>query len=419
MNAASASSASIWQNAEFRSYMAATGFTQFAFSMQQLLTNWIFIGTLNVSAQRVGLAQAMIGLPGLVLMLWGGANADRVDGRGMLIRLYLVMALPSLALAALFQFGQVSFWLVTAWALAIAVGNSLASPALQAMLNRICGAQVQQGVTASTAIGFLVQICGLALAGQVQFLHPTTILGVQALFVVAGSYTIARLAIVPAAAIAPGPALSTLANIRQGLIAVARDHIILHVMVLNFASMLFNAGAFFMVFPFMILKTYQGDAHFLAVMMVVFFGGATVSNLVLLRFMPLLRLGRLFLLMQLSRVVILLALWTQPGPIVLSLFTFLWGVNMGVTSTMCRAIVQERAEPAFRGRVLSVLNVGFLGAQPFAALMLGAVIAAVGPMNALLPGVVASVLIFGYGVLKTEVWRYESAGAQVPGSAAA
>ena len=68
---------------------------------------------------------------------------------------------------------------------------------------------------------------------------------------------------------------------------------------------------------------------------------------------------------------------------------------------------------------LSVLNVGFLGAQPFAALMLGAVIAAVGPMNALLPGVVASVLIFGYGVLKTEVWRYESAGAQVPGSAAA
>ena len=171
------------------------------------------------------------------------------------------------------------------------------------------------------------------------------------------------------------------------------------------------AGAFAMVFPFIILKTYHGDAHLLAVMMVVFFSGATVSNFALLRFMPMLRMGRLFLIMQLSRIVILLALWSQPNAIVLALFTFIWGVNMGVTSTTCRAIVQERAEPAYRGRVLSVLNIGFLGAQPFAALILGWVIALVGPMNALLPGVAVSVLIFAFGTLRTRVWRYESASA--------
>ena len=410
---AAAPTTSIWQNSEFRSYMAATGFTQFAFSMQQLLTNWMFIGTLNVSAQRVGLAQAMIGLPGLVLMLWGGANADRVDGRGLLIRVYALLALPSLVLAALNPLGHVNFWTVTIWALAIAVGNSLASPALQAMLNRICGAQVQQGVTTSTAIGFLVQVCGMVLAGQIQTLHAPAILCVQSAFVLVGSYMIARLAVAPPLPVAPGPNESTLANIKDGLIFVVRDHILANVMLLNFASMLFNAGAFSMVFPFIILKAYHGDAHFLAVMMVVFFGGATVSNVVLLRFMPLLRLGRLFLLLQLSRVVILLALWSQPGPYVLALFTFLWGVNMGVTSTMCRTIVQERAEAGYRGRVLSVLNIGFMGAQPFAALLLGGVVAGVGPMNALLPGAVASVLIFGYGVWRTRVWEYESPSAQV------
>ena len=424
MNTSIGPSASIWQNPEFRSYMAATGFTQFAFSMQQLLTNWMFIDTLNTSAERVGLAQAMIGLPGLVLMLWGGANADRVDGRGLLIRLYVVMALPSVVLAVLYQLGYIHFWVITLWALAIAVGNSLASPALQAMLNRICGTQVQQGVTTSTAIGFLVQICGLILAGQIQTLHAPTVLLVQAAFVLIGSYMITRLAILPTAS-GVGPttphvgqrpsasarALATLANIKEGLVVVARDDIILHVMLLNFASMLFNAGAFAIVFPFIILKTYHGDAHFLAVMMVVFFSGATVSNFALLRFLPILRMGRLFLIMQLTRIVILLALWSQPNAWVLALFTFIWGINMGITSTTCRAIVQERAEPAYRGRVLSVLNIGFLGAQPFAAVILGSVIAAVGPMNALLPGVAVSAVIFAYGTLRTRVWRYESASA--------
>jgi hypothetical protein len=81
---------------------------------------------------------------------------------------------------------------------------------------------------------------------------------------------------------------------------------------------------------------------------------------------------------------------------------------MGITSTTSRAIVQESAAPEFRGRVMSVLNLGFLGAAPFAALMLGSVVEWVGPVHALLPGVVASVVIFAYGALATPIWAHES-----------
>ena len=401
-------SPSLWADAEFRAYMWATAFSTLAFSMQQLLTNVLFIDQLNASASEVGLAQAVIGLPGLLLMLWGGANADRVDGRALLIRVYALMALPSLLLAAAGYLGALQFWTVMLWALLVSAGNSVSSPALQAMLNRICGEQVQQGVTTVTIIGFLVQMCGLMLAGQIDTLGSARVLLLQAVLILIGAATVTRLTPAPIAVRPGSESVSTLTNIGAGLAAVWRDRIVTNLMALNFLSMLFNAGAFAIVFPFLILKAYHGEPHFLAVMMVVFFGGATASNFLLLQFMPIQRLGRLFLLMQLTRIIVLLGLWSQPGPVLLAVFTFLWGVNMGITSTTARAIVQERAEPEFRGRVMSVLNMGFLGAAPFAALMLGAFVEWVGPVDALLPGVLASIVIFGYGVTTTGIWQAES-----------
>ena len=57
-------------------------------AMQQLLITWLLVGILMLPATQVGAIQALIGLPGIVLMLWGGAVADRTDPRGVLIQVY-------------------------------------------------------------------------------------------------------------------------------------------------------------------------------------------------------------------------------------------------------------------------------------------------------------------------------------------
>jgi Transmembrane secretion effector len=399
----------LWRRPQFRAYMAATACTTFGYSMQQLLINVLLIDRLDASAAQVGIAQAVIGLPGLALMLWGGANADRLDGRALLIRTYAAMAMPSLLLAVASYAGVLQFWAVVAWALAIAVCNSVASPALQAMLNRICSPLIQQGVTVSTIIGFVVQACGLMLAGLVETLGATSVLTLQALVVLTGSFMVTRLSPAPAPAIAQsGERPSTLGNIRDGLLVVWDDRILRDLMSLNFLSTLFNAGAFTIVLPFLVLKAHAGEAYLLAVTMAVFYGGAMASSFLLLQFMPIRQLGRLFLLMQLSRALILVGLWLQLGAIGLTCFTFLWGVNMGVTNTTLRAIVQERANPAFRGRVLSVLNLGQLGAIPIAALTLGAFVQLAGAVPALLPGVLASAAIFVWGRQATGIWNHRS-----------
>jgi MFS family permease len=133
-----------------------------------------------------------------------------------------------------------------------------------------------------------------------------------------------------------------------------------------------------------------------------------VSNLLMLRFMPIKRPGRIFLMMQLSRVVIIGLLFIRPDWWLLALVMLAWGLNMGMTTTLARTIVQESAAPAFRARILSVYSLGLLGSAPIGALLLGTIVEAFGTLNALLPAMFVSVALFLYGTLGTGIWSYRS-----------
>ena len=103
-------------------------------------------------------------------------------------------------------------------------------------------------------------------------------------------------------------------GIVQGLQATFKSKVIFDVLTINFVSSIFNAGSFFTVFPFIVKWVYDGDAFTLSWLMAVFFSGAALSNFLLMRFMPLVRPGRLFLLMQLSRIVVLYLIYLHNRP---------------------------------------------------------------------------------------------------------
>jgi MFS family permease len=128
----------------------------------------------------------------------------------------------------------------------------------------------------------------------------------------------------------------------------------------------------------------------------------------MMRFMPLERPGRIFLLMQLSRMFILGIMWLQPALWVFAIAAVLWGINMGVTLTLARTIVQESAKEEFRGRIMSVFTLGLLGSAPIGAIVLGFMIEAFGTLNALLPAMLLSLCLFLYGVIFSRVYHYKS-----------
>ncbi len=377
-----------------------------AFAMQQLLISWLLIGVLHLAADDVGLLQALMGLPGIFLMLWGGASADRVDPRGILLRCYALAPLLPLFLIVTNAMGALAVWSVALWGLGMSICMSFTQPAQQAILNRVAGKQVQRAVSAATAVGFLVQITGLMLAGQMDNIGLTAVLIVQG-----ACFALGALAVRKIAQIEIPPATdkkSALQTITAGLRAIYEHKVIYHVLGINFVSSIFNAGAFVTVFPFIIKRVYEGDAFLLGAMMAVFFAGATVSNLLIYKIMPLARPGRLFLLMQLTRMVILFLFWIQPAWWLLIVATIAWGINMGFTTTLARTVVQESAAPEFLGRIMSVFTLGMMGSAPIGALVLGNIIEIFGTLNALLPAIVVSLGLCLFGIFFTGVWRYQS-----------
>jgi len=321
---------------------------------------------------------------------------------------YAVSPLLPLFLLAVDQVNALSVWTVALWGVGMGVVTSFSTPALQAVLNRVSGTALQRGVSASTAVGFLVQIAGLMLAGQMEAVGLSNVLLIQAVCLAIGALAIRRISPVPPQEV---PKMSALATIAAGLRATLANRVVFQILTINFASSIFNAGAFMTVFPFIIKRVYDGDAVLLAMMMAVFYAGAAFSNMVMYRFMPFAQPGRLFLLMQLSRIVILYLLWIEPSWWLLVVATVGWGVNMGFTTTLARTIVQESAEPAYRGRILSVFTLGMMGSAPIGAIVLGLVIEAFGTLNALLPAMCVSLALFVYGGLATGVWGYRSPGA--------
>jgi len=117
--------------------------------------------------------------------------------------------------------------------------------------------------------------------------------------------------------------------------------------------------------PFIISRIYAGDALLLANITVVFYFGSLIANFGLLKFMPLSRPGQVYLILQLSRVLVLYLIWYEPSMTWLWIAAAFWGFNMGVTNTMSRVMIQEIAEPAFRARLMSVFTLGLMSASPY------------------------------------------------------
>jgi predicted MFS family arabinose efflux permease len=381
-----------------------------AFAMQYLLLSWLLIGVLELPADQVGLIQALVGIPGIFLMLWGGASADRRDPRALLIQVYLVAPLFPLFLIAMNEMDRIDVWTVSLWGVGMSVITSFSAPAQQAILNRVSGDQVQRGVSAATAVGFLVQMTGLSLAGQIDNVGLSAVLVIQGACLMVGAAAVRRISPVPPPD--SGGGASAVATVVAGLKATLSNRVVFHILLINFISSIFNAGAFMTVFPFIIKRVYDGDAVLLAIMMTVFYAGATFSNLVMYRLMPFSQPGRLFLVMQLSRIAILVLLWIEPSWWLLVIATVAWGVNMGFTQTLARSIVQESAEAAYRGRILSVFALGMLGSAPIGAVVLGWMIEAVGTLNALIPAMAVSLALFAFGSLFSSVWQYRSPGTE-------
>ncbi len=385
------------------------------FGLQMVLFPYLTANVLQQDARALGIAQMSLSAPSLALLLFGGALAERADGRRLLITLHVLAALPPLALAGVVASGALMFWMLPVYGLVMGSIGAFMMPARDAILTAVVqrrveagsGMTMQQGVALAAIAQFAAQVAGLLAGGLASTLGPDKLIAVQGIVMglgAAAALWLQRGRPVPASG-APAGVRGALAAVADGLRIVRADPALLSMVLTMFAVGIFIIGSFLVVLPILARDSYAGGASTLTLIFVAFWGGAFVSSVVLSRLKAARWPGRTLLIAQFLGAGCILAIFIKPPFHVFLAVVVAWGLLAGVAMTMSRSIVQERAPKSHIARVLSIYQLGFMGGAPIGALVMGVCTRAFGPHHAALVPAIGMMVLVLFNIVATPIWR--------------
>jgi MFS family permease len=360
-----------WRSFRHRNYrilFPANALSNIGTWAQRIAQDWLVLELTNNSGTYLGLVTAIQFAPVLFFSLHGGALADRVDKRKLLIGTNIAGALASLGLGLFVVTGIVQVWHVFLFALALGISTALDAPIRQSFTSEIVGqSDVANAVSLNSANFNAGRLIGPALSG-VLIAHFDTgpsflINAFTYLFVIAALmkmrpsefFTLAR--------------NDTQGSVREGLqYALARPDLYV-VMLIVFFTATFSLNM--QIFNgLMATKEFgKGAASFGLLGTYVAIGslfGALLSTR-LERFrntLFVIRMSAIF-----SGSVALLAV--IPNYTFYSIwlpFCGLFALTMLITAN---SLVQVNSDPAIRGRVSGIYLLIFMGGTPFGSPLIG------------------------------------------------
>lgn len=392
---------------DFAWYVSGVATWFAGFGMQQVLFSWLVVGELHAEARWVGIAQSASMIPAFLLILLGGAVADRHDGRALLMRLHCLATGLALALLMVVGSGSLSMAWLLSYALGIGSLSAFVMPARDALLSRVAGRDLMRAVTVMTVVQWGAQAAGALVGGSARWIGTTPALGLLALTYFAGVPTLARLAEAPPDDGPPRVALRP-ADLGVGVRTVIASPTLRPVALLVGSVGALFVGPMMVVFPLLIRDYYDGDVAELGLMQMCFPIGTILGSLILLGLGGIRRKG-------FAQVVSIVAGCGSLGVIGLGLpfwGTLLaivtWGLGAAVFMNAGRTVFQEQAPPAERGKVLSVYMLGFMGASGMVGAPLsGFLVGWIGPLETCLATSAAMLALVALVASTTGVLRIE------------
>jgi MFS family permease len=382
-------------------YVAAAGTWFLAFGLQGVIVSTIVAMQLHGDSSAMSAAQMAQQLPGFGLILLGGAVADRVDRRALLIALYLGAA----ALVAVLGLGAELDWLslpvVIGFVLAMGTLSAFVMPSRDALLSDVVVGNLMRAITVMTLIQFAMQALGSVFGVAGRYVGILPLIGLQCAVLLAG---------VPALAKLPRPAAATarralrLGELADGVREVVRSPVLGPVALLSIALGTFFIGPFQVVFPLLVRDFYRGDVAELSLLYTAFPVGTIAGSALILARGGVRRKGAAQLLALAAGALCIGSLGLGPPFWAALLVTVLFGIGGAFFMNAGRTLFQEHANPASRGRVLSVYTLTFMGASGvFGAPLAGWLHAQLGPLGACLAAAAAMLVVVGTVAVTTDV----------------
>tara|TARA_R110002051_G_scaffold68434_6_gene123501 strand:- start:90230 stop:91543 length:1314 start_codon:yes stop_codon:yes gene_type:complete len=396
----------------FGAYLALVACWFFSFGLQTTLFPGVITFTLGESPERLGIAQAALTAPMMLLLPLAGVLAERRDRRGILFYFYIFAGLSALALAGLLFTDRLSYWTMVGFALLIGVAGGFVMPARDSAINPIVriaartrhgGIDLQRAIVLTSTVQFASQIAGMGVGYFAAWTGPAALFALQGAGLILGGLAAA---FIPRLASNRGRSTAhPMADLVDGWRAVIHSPVLMPMTAIMVAiGFLVVGGGFLVLIPLLIRETYGGGFQEIASLMVCFWLGALAANLALANLRQIERPGRAVILAQCVTVAALGA-FALPMPLwALYVLVFFWGLGAGVAISLSRSVVQEQAPPAKLARVMSVYQLGLFGGMPAGAVIMGFLIGATGPHIAALIPMAGLAVVLVLICLTTPIW---------------
>lgn len=370
--------------------------------MQATAQNWVVLTELSdTNAIAVGVTMALQFGPQLLLVPFSGAVADRFDRRKVLMVTQSLLMLLALGLGLMLVLDVAELWHLYAFALALGIVNAFDTPARQAFVSDLVGAeQLSNAVALNSASFNSARLIGPAVAGVL-----IALIGSGWVFVLNSVSFIAMLIAltairIPRAPAQPGGRESQGNQLIAGFKYVVRRHDLVVIFL-----MVFVIGAFGMNFPVfsstMAVEFGRGAGEYGVLSSILAIGSLTGALLVARR--PAARF----------RVVVIAAGGFGASSLMSALMPTFWtfavtlvllGFCTATLLSTANAFVQTTTDPAVRGRVLSLYFAILMGGTPIGAPIVGAISDALGARWGLGVAALSGFVAFciGIGWLLTE-----------------
>ncbi|MGW3043723.1 MFS transporter [Kitasatospora sp. NPDC001159] len=361
-----------------------------------LVGDSVYFLALGWSAQKaagpteVGLAMAAGALPRAVLMLGGGVVADRLDPRRVILGSDAVRCLLILSVAAAIALTSPALWLLIVVALVFGAVDALFVPAVGALPPRITSPDQLARVTGLRSLAMrLGQIAGPPIGGLAMGLG-----GPAAAFTVAGLLFALSLPLLltvrihpletpldaplEAPAVQPRPGRGTArADLLDGLRYIRRHRLLGPLVVAGAVCELGLTGT--LNVGMVLLNAERGWGPSGYGWIVACFGAGAAASAALLAiagWLP--RAGLTMVATLLAGSAGAAAIALVPGLWAAALLAALIGLSAGVFGSLDSALIQTSADPAYLGRVTSVVMLTMVGLAPLGYPLVGAAIGAWG-----------------------------------------
>jgi MFS family permease len=355
------------RNRNFRVFFIAQIVSVTGTWMQSIAQMWLVLH-LTGSGIALGITAALQFTPILLFGTWGGLLADRVDKRKLLMVTQSAAGLVALVLAGLTLGGVVQLWMVYVLAFGLGMVNVFDNPGRQSFVSEMVGKdQVINAVGLNSAVFTLARVIGPAIAGVL-----ITAVGTGWCFLYNGlSYfpvVFALLLMHPWELHRGQPTPRARGQIRAGIrYAWNRPELRFPLLVmLVVGTLAFN---FSVLMPLMAGFVFHSGASTFGLLMSFMGAGAFVGALVSAsRAKP---SHRLLAFAGIAFGALLIGAALAPTLPIELLVLLPLGAAMITFQATANSLLQLNSDPAFRGRVMALYVMVFLGSTPVGGPIVG------------------------------------------------